>query len=115
MSTWQYFVDQSDGLLKEVGVGQEWKPRTMVERLPIFSLQNQKLRRSWTLYWRGCFGQGIKWDAPSSLSMGLNFGLGLWRLQTMAVGVHGQRFGLWAWLLEASHYARLKAPIPIFY
>ena len=24
-------------------------------------------------------------------------------------------FGLWAWPLEASHYARLKAPITIFY
>jgi hypothetical protein len=27
----------------------------------------------------GCFGQGIKWDAPLSS----NFGLGLWRLHTM--------------------------------
>jgi len=36
----------------------------------------------------GYLGHGIKWDAPSS-------------------------FGLWAWPLEASHYAHLKDPIPI--
>jgi hypothetical protein len=67
--------------------------------------------------WRGCFGHGIKWDAPSS------FGLWVRPLEAShdghpsreAMGVHGQRFGLWAWHLEASHYARPKAPIPIFY
>jgi len=31
------------------------------------------------------------------------------------MGVHGQRFGLWAWPLEASHYARPNAPLIIFY
>ena len=31
------------------------------------------------------------------------------------VGVHGQRGGLWAWPLEALYYARMKAPISIFY
>jgi hypothetical protein len=66
--------------------------------------------------WRGCFGQGIKHDAPSS------FGLWVWPLEAShdghpsqeAMGVHGQRFGLWAWHLKASHYAWPKAPIPIY-
>jgi hypothetical protein len=67
---------QGDELLKEVWVGH----KTMVERPSLLSLKiNNKLTRSWPLNWRGCFGQGRKWDAPSS-------------------------FGLWAWLLEASRY-----------
>jgi hypothetical protein len=36
-------------------------------------------------------------------------------LHTMAVKVHGQRFELWTWPLEASHYARPKAPLTIFH
>jgi hypothetical protein len=28
-----------------------------------------------------------------------------------ALGVHGQRYGLWTWPLKASHYARPKAPL----
>jgi hypothetical protein len=56
----------------------------MVKRPSVFfSLKNQSLTRSWPLDWRGCFEQGIKWDAP----LGLDFGLGLWRLHTMAVQV----------------------------
>ena len=51
----------------------------MVERPSIFFIKNQSLTRSWPLDWRGCFEQGIKWDAP----LGLDFGLGLWRLHTM--------------------------------
>jgi hypothetical protein len=52
----------------------------VVERLLVFfPIKNQLLTRFWLLDWRGCFGQGIKWDAP----LGLNFGLGLWRLHTM--------------------------------
>jgi hypothetical protein len=54
--------------------------QTMVESLSIvFHKRNKKLTRSWPLDWKNCFGQGIKWDAPSS-------------------------FGLWAWPLEASHF-----------
>jgi len=30
------------------------------------------------------------------------------------VRIHGQRFGLWAWPLEASNYDWPKAPSPIF-
>ena len=44
---------------------------------------NQSLTRSWPLYWRGYFEQGIKWHAPLSL----DFGLGLWKLHTLAVQV----------------------------
>jgi len=32
-----------------------------------------------------------------------------------AIGLSGQRFGLWVWPLEASHYARPKAPLTMFY
>jgi hypothetical protein len=60
--------------------------QTMVEK--IFK-KKKKLTKSWPLDWGGYFGHGIKWDAPSS-------------------------FGLWGWPLEASHHARLKAPILIF-
>jgi hypothetical protein len=71
----------------------------MVERMSIFSaLKNQSLTRSWPLAWRTYFGQGIKWDAH----VGLDFGLGLWRLHTMGVQVEthwefmgkGMDFGL---------------------
>jgi hypothetical protein len=48
-----------------------------------FSLNNQSLTRSWPLDSRGCFEQGIKWHAPLSL----DFGLGLWRLHSLAVQV----------------------------
>jgi hypothetical protein len=59
----------------------------------------------------------IKWHAP----LGLDFGLGLWRLYIMVVQVErlwefmakGLDFGLGFW--EASHHAQLKAPLPIFY
>ena len=55
----------------------------MVERPSgFFHEKNQPLTRSSfrrLLDWRGCFGQGIKWDAP----LDLDFGLGLQRLHTM--------------------------------
>jgi hypothetical protein len=56
----------------------------MVERLlDFFSKRRYKnMTRSWLLDWRGCFEQGIEWDAPPSLGMGLDFGLGLWKLYT---------------------------------
>jgi hypothetical protein len=57
--------------------------QSMVERPSVFSLKIWSLTRSWPLDWRGYFEQGIKWDAP----LGLDFGLGLWRLHTMAVQV----------------------------
>jgi hypothetical protein len=56
--------------------------------------------------------------------LGLDFGLGLWRLHTMAVQVErlwefmakGLDFGgLEVWPLEASHYAWPKTPLTIFY
>jgi hypothetical protein len=39
----------------------------MVERPSIFS--SLKLTTSWPLDWRGCFGQRINWDAPSSFGL----------------------------------------------
>jgi hypothetical protein len=49
------------------------------EVIGFFSLKIQSSTRSWPLDWRGYFEQGIKWHAP----LGLDFGLGLWRLHTM--------------------------------
>jgi hypothetical protein len=53
------------------------------EAVNFFSLQNQSLTRSRPLDWRGYFEQGIKRDAL----FGLDFGLSLWKLHTMAVQV----------------------------
>jgi hypothetical protein len=83
------FFEERDGLSKEVWVIWEWKPKLWLRGHRFFSLKNQLLTRSWLLDWEGYFKQGIKWDA--------SFG-----------------FGLWAWPLEASNYAQLKAPLPIF-
>jgi hypothetical protein len=48
----------------------------MVERPSIFFINFfKKLTRFWPLNWRGCFGQGIKWDAPSWVwTLGFAFG-----------------------------------------
>ena len=58
-------------------------PNSGGEVVDFFSLKIQSLARSWLLDWRGCFGQGIEWDAP----LGLDFGLGLWKLHTIDVQV----------------------------
>jgi hypothetical protein len=71
--------DKGDGLSKEVWVGREWRPKLWSRGRRFFSWKNQSLARSSPLDWRGCFGQGIKWDIP----LGLDFGLYLWRLHTM--------------------------------
>jgi hypothetical protein len=90
----------------------------MVERPSVpFHKKNLPLTRSWPLDWRDYFEQGIKCHAP----LGLDFGLGLWRLHTMAVQVEGPwefmakglDFELGLWKLHTM--TRLKAPIPIFY
>jgi hypothetical protein len=79
--------DQGDGLSKEVWVGQDWKTQTMVERFLLLTTS--------------------KYD--KMLVVGLE---GLFWARTKVRCFYG--FGLWAWPLEASHYAWLKAPIPIF-
>ncbi len=65
----------------------------------------QSLTTSWLLDWRGCFGQGIKWDAP----LGLNFGLGLWRLHTMAIQVE-RPWEFMAQEHDIKHYGTLGSP-----
>jgi hypothetical protein len=67
-------------------------------------MKTQSLTRSQPLDWRSYFEQGIKWDA----SLGLDFGLGLWRLHTLAVQVErpwefmakGLDFALGLWMLH---------------
>ena len=59
------------GSLGQTGI----ETQTMVERLSsYFQKKNQSLTRSWPLNWRGCFGQGVEWDAPLGLDFGLAFG-----------------------------------------
>jgi hypothetical protein len=81
--------DHGDGLLKEVWVRQEWNPNYGRERPKLFSLKKTKTDKILADRLEGLFWADFKWDAPSS-------------------------FGLWAWSLEASHYAWPKGPIPIY-
>jgi hypothetical protein len=81
------------------------------EAVGFFSFKNQSLRTSWALDWRGCFEQGIEWDAP----LGVDFGLGLWKLHTVAVQVEspwnfmakGLDIGLDLWRLHTMPGQRL--------
>jgi hypothetical protein len=90
MPTWQYFLTKATGSWRKFGSDKNGNPNYGWEVVDFFSWKYKKLTRSWPLDWRGCFGQGLKWDA-------LSF------------------FGLWAWPCRASHYAWPKAPIVIFY
>jgi hypothetical protein len=65
----------------------------------------------------GLYWEGNKVGCSFFLwTLGLAFGASHYDCPSReAVRVHGQRFGLWTLGLEASHYARPKAPIPIFY
>jgi hypothetical protein len=84
---------------RKFGSDNTGNPNYGQEAIKFFSLKSQSLTRSWPL---DCFEQGIKWDAP----LGLDFGLGFWRLHTMAVQVErpwefmAKGFGLWTWALE---------------
>jgi hypothetical protein len=96
-------LDEGNGFSKEVWVGREWEPKVWSKGHPLIFIKNHSLAKYWPLNRRGCFGQGIKWDAP----LGLDVGLGLWRLHTVAVQVERP----WSsWPFDASHYARPKAP-----
>ena len=75
------FLKKATGSRRKFGSEGNGNPNYGREVVSFFSFKNQPLTRSWPLDWRGCFGQGIKWDAPSS-------------------------FGVWALPLEALHYDR---------
>jgi hypothetical protein len=76
---WQYFLIKATDL---GDLGQtRMETQTMVERLlMLFKIVLIITDKILAVDWRGFYGHGIKWDAPSS-------------------------FGPWAWPLEASHYA----------
>ena len=101
------FLTKSIDSRRKFGSDGNGNPNCGGEAVGFFPLKNQSLARSWPLNWRGCFGQGIKWDAP----LGLDFGLDLWRLHTMAVQVEGlwefmaKGLDIRVWPFEASHYA----------
>jgi hypothetical protein len=73
------FTKVTDSRMK-FGSDRNGNPNYGREAVGFFLLKNQSLTRSSLLDWRGCFGQGIKWDAP----LNLDFGLGLWGLHTMS-------------------------------
>ena len=60
------------------------------EVVDLFSLKKQSLTRSWPLDSRGCFEQGIKWDAPLDLDFGLDF----WRIPDLVQPLAHRLFGL---------------------
>ena len=79
---WLLF-EEGDGLSEEVWSDKNGNPTYCWEVVDFLPLKNHSLTRYWLLDWRGYFEQQLKWDAP----LGLNFGLSLWRLHTMAVQV----------------------------
>jgi hypothetical protein len=78
-----YFLKKATDSRRKFGLDGNENPNYGREAVGFFSLNNQSLTRSWPLDWRDYFEQGIKWHAPLSL----DFGLGLWRLHTLAVQV----------------------------
>jgi hypothetical protein len=107
---WLLF-EEGDGLSKKVWVRWDWKPKLWSRGRRFFFIKNQSLTISWPLDWRGYFEQGIMWDTP----LGLDFGLGLWRLHTMAIQVKrpwefmakGMDFGLGLCMLHTMLGRRL--------
>ena len=82
--------EEGDGLSKEVWVGREWKPKLWSRGRRFFFIKKSIIDKILAVRLEGLFWARNK--------VGCSFG-----------------FGLWAWPLEASHYARPKAPITIFY
>jgi hypothetical protein len=69
--------------------------QTMVKSPLVFFIKKSKtLTISWPLDWRGCFGQGVKWEAPLSF--------GLWRLHTIP-----------GWRLQILYYINYFQPISL--
>ena len=68
-----YFLKKAKDSRRRFGSDGNGNPKHGREAVNVFSIKNQSLTRSWPLDWRGCFGQGMKWDAH----LGLDFGLGL--------------------------------------
>ena len=63
--------DQGNKLSKEVWVGHEWKVgNTNYDQEAVNLFPKKKKTRSWPLDWKSCFGQGMKWDASSSMDFG---------------------------------------------
>jgi hypothetical protein len=82
--------DKGDGLSKEVWVGREWRPKLWSRGRRFFFMKKSIIGKIFAVRLEGLFWARNK------------------------VG-YSSRFGLWAWPLEASHYARPKAPLLIFY
>jgi hypothetical protein len=110
--------NQGDGLLKEGWVGHDWKPKLWSRSHHIFFIKNiiKKTNKILADRLEGMFWVGNKvWCSFFLWTLGLAFeGFASWPSKSRGCESHGQRFGLWAWPLEASHYAQPKAPIPIF-
>jgi hypothetical protein len=86
------FLEEGDGLSKEVWVGRGWKPKLWSRGRRSISMKKSIIDKILAVRWEGLFSAKIK--------VGCCFGFGLWDWPLEA---YGQRFGLWAWPLETSH------------
>jgi hypothetical protein len=99
-----YFLKKATNSRRKFGLDGNRNSNYGREAVGFFSLNNQSLTRSWPLDWKDYFEQGIKWHAPLSLE----FGLGRWRLHSLAVQVErpwefmakGLDFALGLWRLQ---------------
>jgi hypothetical protein len=89
ISKWLLF-EEGDRLSKEVWVGREWKPKLWSRGRRFLFIKQSIIDKILAVRLEGLF----------------------WARNKVACSFE---FGLWAWPLEASHYARPKAPLPIFY
>jgi hypothetical protein len=80
--------EEGDGFMKKVWVGREWKPKVWLRGYRFSFIKKSIINKILAIRLEGLFWARNK--------VGCSFG-----------------FGLWAWPLETSHYARPKAPLTI--
>jgi hypothetical protein len=67
--TWQCFLTKAADSRRKFGLDRNGNPNYGRRGCHLFFIEINKVTRAWLLDWRGCFGQGIKWDAPSSFGL----------------------------------------------
>jgi hypothetical protein len=90
---WLLF-EKNNGLLKEVWVGRDWKPTLWSRGCQFFFIQQSIIDKILGVRLEGLLwaGYNVGYMLLWVWSMGFAFGRPSWE----AVGVNGQRFGLWA-------------------
>jgi hypothetical protein len=117
MPKWQYFFIKATNSQRKFGLDRNENPNYGREAVYFFLKTKKKKDMILAARLEGLFCAGTKVGCSFFLSpLDLAFEASHYgRPSQEAVGVHDQRFELWAWYVEVSHYARLEAPIPIFY